>query len=78
MSLIRGRTSKRPCPICFVEDGELADITKRYPRRTGAHTKKLLAHARGLDRMTDHEKFLSNKGIRDVDVSHPKLCAHTS
>jgi hypothetical protein len=69
MALIRGTTSKRPCPICFVGGDELSDITKTWTLRTAIHTQDVLRQAHTIQSITEREKLLSEHGIRDVDVS---------
>jgi hypothetical protein len=68
MSLIRGSTSKRPCPICTVGADELADITRTWPPRTAAFTQELVAQAHKL-KATECENLLSEHGICNVEVS---------
>jgi hypothetical protein len=68
MSLIRGSTSKRPCPVCTVGAEELVDITRTWPPRSAVHTQELVAQARKL-KATARETLLSEHGIRNVDVS---------
>jgi hypothetical protein len=69
MALIRGTKSKRPCPICLVDANELVNITMTSPLRTALDTQRLLQDARGVQRVLEREKLLSEHGIRDVDVS---------
>jgi hypothetical protein len=69
MALIRGTTSKRPCPICFVGAEELSDITGTWTLRTAAHTQEILQQVRGIQGVKGREKLLVEHGIRDVDVS---------
>ncbi len=68
MSLIRGSGGKFPCPICFVPEDNLADVSNTWPLRTAAHTKKLLKKARSLSK-GECESLLSKHGIRNIDVS---------
>jgi len=72
MSLIRGSTSKRPCPVCTVGAEELVDITRTWPARTAAHTQELVTQARKL-KASERESLLSEHGIRNVDVSQVLL-----
>jgi hypothetical protein len=69
MALTRGTNSKRPCPICLVSADELADITKASMLRTVIDTQRLVQQARGVQRLSERDKMLSQHGIRDVDVS---------
>jgi len=69
MALIRGTTSKRPCPICFVGADELSDITKTWPLRTAVNTQDILQQAHNIQSVTERERLLSEHGIRDVGVS---------
>jgi len=77
MALIRGTTSKRLCPICFVSADELSDITKTWMLRTAVNTQEILQQAHGIQGITECKKLLSEHGIRDVDVSDLffQLCA---
>jgi len=72
MSLIRGTTSKRPCPICTVGADELVDITRTWTARTAVDTQALLAQARTLT-ASARETLLSEHGIRNVEVSQVLL-----
>ena len=67
MSLTRGTSSKRPCPVCTVKEDELAEITKTWPPRIGAHAQDLVERARTL-KAIEREKLLSEEGIRNVEV----------
>ena len=69
MALIRGSRSKRLCPICLVAADELADITKTSTLRMAADSQRLVQQARGVQRLSERDKMLSQHGIRDVDVS---------
>jgi hypothetical protein len=69
MALIRGTTSKQPCPIFFVGVDELSDITKTWTLRTAVYTQDVLQQAHAIQSVTEHEKLLTEHGIRDVDVS---------
>jgi hypothetical protein len=69
MALTRGTRSKRPCPICLVGADELANITKTSTLRTILDTQRLVQQARGIQRISERDKVLSEHGIRDVDVS---------
>ncbi|KAI0284933.1 hypothetical protein BC826DRAFT_1189767 [Russula brevipes] len=69
MSLIRGSTSKRPCPVCLVKAEDLADITKTWPFRTADHTQDIIQQARALHSANEREKLLSENGIRNVDIA---------
>ena len=57
----------------LVDGNELVDITKRSTLRTALDTQQLLQEARGIQRIPEHEKLLSEHGIRDVDVSDTEL-----
>jgi len=70
MALIRGTTSKRPCPICFVGVDELSDITKTWMLRTAVNTQGILRQAHSIQGITERKKLLSEHGICDVDVSN--------
>jgi hypothetical protein len=69
MALICGTTSKWPCPICFVSADELSNITKTWMLRTAVHTQDVLRQAHAIQSVTEHEKLLTEHGIRDVDMS---------
>ncbi|KAH8985616.1 hypothetical protein EDB86DRAFT_3049177 [Lactarius hatsudake] len=67
MSLIRGIHGKMPCPICFVPDDQLADVSKSWPPRTTERMQQLIEEGKILDRSVDREHHFSKYGIRDVD-----------
>ncbi|KAI9431873.1 hypothetical protein H4582DRAFT_2113324 [Lactarius indigo] len=67
MSLIRGAHGKMPCPICFVPDDQLADVSNTWPLRTTERIRELIEEGRTLDKSVDREYHFSRYGIRDVD-----------
>ncbi|KAH9009890.1 hypothetical protein EDB84DRAFT_1446058 [Lactarius hengduanensis] len=67
MSLIWGVHGKMPCPICFVPDDQLADVSKTWPPRTTERMQQLIEEGKTLNRSVDHEHHFSKYGIRDVD-----------
>jgi len=69
MALIRGTKANHPCPICFVHQDNLAEITKTWKLRTAAHTQELLNKVHRMQRSQDREKLLMAHGIRNVNVS---------
>ena len=75
MALIRGLGSLRPCPICFVPDDMLSDLTETYPLRTAAETKKLVEEVRapGVS-SAEREERLKAAGVRGLNVCalHPR------
>jgi hypothetical protein len=68
MALTRGNQGKRPCPICYIPLEELADMHASFTLRTVEETKEIIYDARKLN-VTDRNAVLSEKGLRDVDVS---------
>jgi len=76
MALIRGTTSKRPCPICLVNADDLTKITNTWMLRTAEHTRSLIQQARSIQSPVEREKLLSVNGIRNVDVSVPEFNLH--
>ncbi|KAI9444316.1 hypothetical protein H4582DRAFT_2071883 [Lactarius indigo] len=67
MSLIWGAHGKMPCPICFVPDDQLADISNTWPLRTTEWIRELIEEGRTLDKSVDREYHFSRYGIHDVD-----------
>ncbi|KAH9961701.1 hypothetical protein BGW80DRAFT_1181151, partial [Lactifluus volemus] len=69
MSLIRGTTSKFPCPVCLVKSDELSNITgtKIWPHRTATQSQELVHQARSLKTAAQRDTFLSEHGLRSVD-----------
>ena len=57
----------------LVDGNELVDITKRSTLRTALDTQQLLQEVRGIQRISEREKLLSEHGIRNVDVSDTEL-----
>ncbi|KAF8268768.1 hypothetical protein EI94DRAFT_1576741, partial [Lactarius quietus] len=67
MALIRGTTSKFPCPKCLVRQEDLANLVETWPLRTTAHSHELVHQARELSSAQEREKLLSEYGLRNVN-----------
>ncbi|KAF8256486.1 hypothetical protein EI94DRAFT_1645643, partial [Lactarius quietus] len=67
MALIRGTTSKFPCPKCLVQQEDLANLVETWPLRTTAHSHELVHQARELSSAQEREKLLSEYGLRNVN-----------
>ncbi|KAI9430290.1 hypothetical protein H4582DRAFT_1824479 [Lactarius indigo] len=66
MSLIQGARGKMPCPICFVPDHQLADVSQTWPLRTMERMRELIEEGRTFDKRGRKHHF-SRYGIRDVN-----------
>ncbi|KAI9432908.1 hypothetical protein H4582DRAFT_1820331 [Lactarius indigo] len=67
MSLIRGAHGKMPCPICFIPDNQLADVSNTWPLRTMERIRELIEEGRTLNKSVDRKYHFSRYGIHDVD-----------
>ncbi|KAH8982987.1 hypothetical protein EDB86DRAFT_2811903, partial [Lactarius hatsudake] len=58
MSLIRGIHEKMPCPICFVPDDQLADVSKPWLPRTTERMQQLIEEGKTLNKSRSRAPFL--------------------
>jgi hypothetical protein len=66
MSLIRGHSSKCPCPVCLVPLDELHDLSKLFLLRS--QTEALEALATWAENRARGEEILKKLGLRPVDM----------
>jgi len=76
VTLIRGTGSIAPCPVCLINEADIAAVTLRPEAdiryRTHQSMKETFERAR-LAPAKDKEKILKEAGLRDVEVRNSSL-----
>ncbi|EIW75195.1 hypothetical protein CONPUDRAFT_66265 [Coniophora puteana RWD-64-598 SS2] len=78
MTLIRGSSSKHPCPVCLIPSNLQHDLSQHYPRRSAQEAMSLVRRYNNAD-ITSQEKrevdsLLDEQSLRPVNNAFWDLC----